>query len=390
MFRASFGRVPLAVSLGSLAILSGTLRADDSRVEVVATPDGGIQPQAVADAQGTIHLIYFKGEPGNGDLFYIRRETTGRSSPPLRVNSQPGSAIATGTIRGGQIALGRGGRVHVAWNGSGKAEPKNPAGGSPILYARLNDAGGAFEAQRNVMQVSNVIDGGGTVAADQAGNVYVAWHAIRAEGPRGEDNRQVWVARSSDDGKTFAPEVQANDRPTGACGCCGMRGFVDSKGAPYFVYRAATRRVDRDMTLLFSRDAGKSFESTVLGKWKINDCPMSSESFAEGPEGVYVAWETAGQVFFARVNPTRPGDPVFPPGVGKDRKHPALAANAAGDVLLAWAEGTGWQRGGTLSWQLFDKDGKPAGDRGRLADGIPVWGLPTAVAGQDRKFTIFH
>jgi hypothetical protein len=39
---------------------------------VVATPDGGIQPQAVADEAGVVHVIYFKGEPGHGDLFYAR------------------------------------------------------------------------------------------------------------------------------------------------------------------------------------------------------------------------------------------------------------------------------------------------------------------------------
>src|SRR5207244_2989490 len=77
------------------------------RVDVVRTPDGGIQPQAAVDSEGTIHLIYFKGDPAGGDLFYVTRKTTPVGfSRPIRVNSQPGSAVATGTIRGAQIALG--------------------------------------------------------------------------------------------------------------------------------------------------------------------------------------------------------------------------------------------------------------------------------------------
>src|SRR5947209_20326242 len=89
--------------------------AVNPHVDVVKTPAGGIQPQAVVDEQGVVHLIYFKGEPGWGDLFYVRRDPdTKRFSEPLRVNSQPGSGIATGTIRGGQLALGKGGRLHVA------------------------------------------------------------------------------------------------------------------------------------------------------------------------------------------------------------------------------------------------------------------------------------
>src|SRR4051812_46796195 len=88
-----------------------------SKVSVLRTPNGGIQPQAVSDAKGTLHLIYFKGEAGAGDLFYVRREAgQERFSDPVRINSEPNSAIAAGTVRGGQLALGKGGRVHVAWN----------------------------------------------------------------------------------------------------------------------------------------------------------------------------------------------------------------------------------------------------------------------------------
>src|SRR5437588_7119951 len=126
-------------SLIALGFLCPSLSlADTPRVDVVKTPAGGIQPQAVVDDRGVIHLIYFKGEPGWGDLFYVRRDPdTKRFSEPLRVDSEPGSVIATGTIRGGQIALGKGGRIHVAWNGSGKTTLKNAAGGTPMLYTRL-------------------------------------------------------------------------------------------------------------------------------------------------------------------------------------------------------------------------------------------------------------
>src|SRR3954453_22395814 len=101
-----------------------------SRVTVLQTPDGGIQPQAAIDDRGTIHLIYYKGDAAAGDLFSTRYDLgKGDFSTPVRVNSQPGSAIAMGMIRGGQVALGKEGRVHVAWNGSRRALPKPPAGG---------------------------------------------------------------------------------------------------------------------------------------------------------------------------------------------------------------------------------------------------------------------
>src|SRR5947209_11569078 len=121
-------------------------RAD--KVTLLRTPERGIQPQAVVDARGVLHLIFFRGEPGNGDIFYVRSDDGGAHfSPSLRVNSQRGSAIAIGNIRGAHLAVGKNGRVHVAWMGSNKAEPTGPSRATPMLYARLNDKGTAFEPQ---------------------------------------------------------------------------------------------------------------------------------------------------------------------------------------------------------------------------------------------------
>jgi len=182
-----------AIVLFLLCAFSGAAcGADAPRVVLLKTPHGGLQPQAVMDGKGVMHLIYFKGEPSAGDLFYVRREPgQERFTDPIRVNSQPGSAIAVGTIRGGQLALGNDGRAHVAWNGSGKALPKNKANRTPMLYTRLNDTGSGFEPQRNLMLMTDVLDGGGTVAADATGNVYVAWHGLGLGSPRGEGNRRV-------------------------------------------------------------------------------------------------------------------------------------------------------------------------------------------------------
>jgi hypothetical protein len=368
------------------------VRAGSPRVTLLRTPDGGIQPQAVVDTSGVIHLIYFKGDSGKGDVFYVRREP-GKDgfSTPMRVNSQPGSAIAAGTIRGAQIALGKAGRVHVAWNGSGRAIPKGPGGGAPMLYARLNDAGTAFEPQRNLMLLTRDLDGGGSVAADGAGNVYVAWHAHEGSSD-GEQGRRLWVARSRDEGKSFAREAPAYATATGACACCGTRAFADSRGTVYVLYRSASTNVDRDMYLLVSQDRGESFRGERLHPWKIAGCPMSSESFAESEGIVVAAWETQGQVYYTRIDPRtgKRSRPIAAPGAAKDRKHPSVAANDLGEVILVWTEGTGWQKGGSLAWQVFDAAGQPSSERGRVAGGIPVWGLATVAPRPDGGFTILY
>lgn len=391
-FMSHFIRWHLGLAL-FMVLANGAAWAQDRQVTVAKTPHGGIQPQMVVDGKGAVHLLYFKGEPKAGNLFYSRREP-GKAdfSAPLKVNSQDGSAVATGTIRGGQIAVGKNGRVHVAWNGSGQALPKGPTKGHPMLYARLNDAGTAFEEQRNLMTQTEILDGGGTVTADQNGHVFVAWHALQVNSAKGETQRRVWVAQSVDEGKSFAAETGAFSKMTGACGCCGMKGFTDARGTVYFIYRAATESIHRDMYLLASADSGKTFQGHLLHKWEINLCPMSSEAFAEGPGGLYTAWDTQGQVYFARIKSGSAvsEEPVAAPGTSKGRKHPALALNSKGEMILVWTEGTGWQRGGALAWQVYDRSGQPTAEQGRLADGIPVWGLPSVIAEPDGRFTILR
>src|SRR4029077_19021439 len=100
----------------------------------------------------------------------------------------------------------------------------------------LADDGSAFEAQRNVIGEHYGLDGGGSVAADLEGNVYVAWHA--GDGT-GEQNRRIWVVRSSDEGRTFQSEAPADTEKRGVCGCCGMKAFADREGTVYLLYRSA-------------------------------------------------------------------------------------------------------------------------------------------------------
>ncbi len=241
--------------------------------------------------------------------------------------------------------------MHVAWNGPTGAHPLNPSGGSPMLYARSNGTRTEFEPQRNLMQRTSGLDGGGTIAADQDGRVYVGWHGRTEDAPVGEAGRRMWVTRSTDDGATFTPEEPAFAVSTGACGCCGTRALADRRGTVYMLYRAATEGVDRDMYLLSSDDHGQHFRGVSIHPWRVNICPMSSASLSETSNGVLAAWETRGEVYFCRIDPEthKAGPSVSLPQHREGRKHPAIAGNARGDVILVWAEGTGWQKGGRSS-----------------------------------------
>ena len=45
------------------------------------------------------------------------------------------------------------------------------------------------------------LDGGSSIAADNAGHIYVAWHGASDKADDAETSRRVWLAQSGDDGK---------------------------------------------------------------------------------------------------------------------------------------------------------------------------------------------
>lgn len=377
----------LAVLVGGAA----SAAESEPRVTTLRVPEGGIQPQTAVGRDGTLHLIYFLGDPRHGDLFYVNLPAGGRKfSQPRPVNHHPGSAVAVGNVRGAHLALGRQDRVHVAWMGSDKAEPKAPGNASPMLYTRLNDEGTRFEPERNVIERHVGLDGGGSLAADDQGNVYVTWHAPET-GRKGEANRRVWVARSKDEGRSFAPEQPATEEG-GCCGCCGMRAFAGRDGRLYLLYRSATDTVHRDMYLLVSQQGAADFKSSRIAPWEVPACVMSTAALSPFPSGALAAWETKGQAYFGVVDASsgKLSRSVAAPGESKDRKHPAVAANDRGEAILVWTEGMGWNRGGAVAWQVFDKQGRAiAGAKGRLP-GVPKWSLPAALARPGGDFTVIY
>ena len=343
-------------------------------VAVMRCPDGGIQPAAIADSKGAVHMVFFKGEPAHGDLFYSTRPPgLADFSEPVRINSIDGAAIAIGTIRGAQLALGSEGSIHVAWMGSGKVRPKDDHHKSPMLYSRSTDGGKTFEPQRNLITEAYGLDGGGAIAADAAGRVEVFWHS--GEPDLGEAGRQIWVARSTDNGKTFSPEVPISNTDTGVCGCCGMTAGASGEMS-VVLYRSATEGVHRDIYLLKSESHGSDFQSQRLDRWKTPSCPMSSMSVAFAGKRTVLAWEASGgNIAFSII-----GSKIerrLPHGNQK-KKFPSVALAPDGHLLLAWADGAGWKKGGRLAWQLFDPDGKPVG-KPRLVGGNPIWSKPAAV-----------
>jgi len=390
-----FRRIPLISISGVylvVCLISARALADAPTVTAARTPDAGLQSEVAVDDKNVVHLIYLKGDPSASDVSYVRSTDGGASwSEPVRINSQAGSALAVGTVRGAHLALGAHGLVHVAWTGSKRAEPKAPGDQAPMLYARGSvDAAGniSFEPQRNVM-TSGLFREGGSVAADEKGHVYVAWHAVAKKGGS-EDDRRVWVAVSADDGKTFAPETAISDPAIGICGCCGLDVLTGGDGRLYALYRGEVSLVTRDIYLVSTDMSAKRPQSEMVAATRSSICLMSTSALARGLRGVVGAWETADQVQWGIIDPKSGAmsEPITAAGAGS--KHPALAVDAKGNTLIAWAQGTGWNKGGSVGWQAYDAAGTPIPGTSGHVDGLPVWSKPAAFARPDGGFVVLY
>ncbi len=364
-----------------LLALAITARATEVRIEAV--PEGGVQPQVAVDSTGATHLIYLKGDPKGCDVRYVRRAKGARDwSTPLSVNNEPKSAVALGTIRGAQIALGKAGSVHVAWNGT----PKAGTVVSPLFYSRLETPSGRFAPQRNLLGATFGLDGGASVAANERGEVFILWHGKRNGDTGDETSRVVFMVKSTDNGATFAAPAVTNADFAGVCACCSLKVLSAPDGSLVTLYRAAREKSQRDMTLLTSANGGATFTHATLHPWSVSMCPMSSATLLPTTKGVRAAWETSGKIFSTLLtSPTTP-----PAAISADKaKHPSLAVNSRGETLVAWVIGTGWAKGGELEWTILDAAGQPTAQRGK-SGGVPAWSYVAAYAEPSGDFVVLR
>ena len=355
-------------------------------VSIERLPEGAMQPRGAIGPDGAAHLIWLAGDPAACDVFYQVRPPGGaRPGAAIRVNTEPGSAIAMGTVRGAQIALGKNGRVHVVWNSSGRTRTadRNTAA---LLYTRSDAGGSRFEPERSLGAGTAHLDGGGDVAADDAGNVTAVWHAMPAGAEANETARRVFVARSRDQGESFAAAEPIGD-PVGACGCCGLSARAAGGGQVAVLFRSAKTKSERDLTLMSSQDGGKTFATAMLSPWATAQCPMSTAALLPAKQMMWAAWETEGKVLLASLPAGSDAAPKPFASFGDRAKNPALATNQRGEILVVWTEGTGWQRGGSIAWQVLDAAGQPIGKGGKQA-GLPVWSFAAAYARANGDFVI--
>ena len=273
-------------------------------VRVSAEGVDAAEPATGAAPDGSFYLAWVNHEPNSrADVMIGRYEPGKTPAAAVRVNPEAGTATAW---RGDQpsIAIGKNGAVYVVWTMRVESNGKK---GTDLYLSASSDMGRTFATPVKIND-DKVIAAHGmhSLAVANDGRIYVSWldernvHApkpsTKAEGHHMESNRELFIADSTDGGRTFSRNRKiAGD----ACPCCKTALAVASDGTVYVSWRHVLPGNYRHIAVASSPDAGATFSKPVIvsdDKWMLHGCPVSGPSLSVADNGTLkVLWYAAGE-----------------------------------------------------------------------------------------------
>jgi hypothetical protein len=322
----------------------------DDFVRTARVPGGGRHPKvansavansAVANGAATLAVLAFQGDDEAGELVLACSQDEGASfGAPARL--APGAVRSWDGMHSGALDIGPSGRVHVAWI----------SGSDPgvLCYAEAS-AEGVPEATVELGSPDGLC-GTTAVAVDSAGSVHLFYVAAMspAEEAPGKSPAQpgfrIWMRRSSD-GAPFEAAVPVDPLEDDVSSESAIAANVDAAtGTLYVLYRNAARAkptgdvLTRDVRLLFSEDAGRSFQSTRVENWRQQRDPRTVARLVQEPGTTLALWNSRGTILWTPIR-RHVKKAQLPTEVKVDggvvRTHPA-GASGGDEVLIAWLE----------------------------------------------------
>ncbi|TAL73168.1 MAG: exo-alpha-sialidase [Rhodanobacter sp.] len=319
-FWFGLGLLPFAVNAGAMKMDMGS--------------DPALGASAAFDAQGALWLA-----SAHGEHVMLRRSTDlGKTfGTPMTVNPAPEAVYATGENRP-KIAFGPAGAVYVQWT-------EKPAAGwvGDVRFARSGDGGKTFSAPITVNHgtapatrgfdslavagngdiVSAWIDGRDSAAAKAAGKPYAGF--------------AFYYTRSSDGGRSFAPERKLMDH---SCECCRttLARAPDGTIAAFFrgIYGDNIR--DHAFALLPAGTAPAHAERATFSQWQVAACPDHGPGLAIDAHGVrHAVWYEAKDgptIWYGQLDPGHAPRHMLKIG-GPGASHADVAAHG-NTVWLVW------------------------------------------------------
>lgn len=315
----------LLSALSLIGFLAGCVARESSNVAVppvtnqpaatlVSLPEqDAAEPSIAAAPDGGVYIVWVEHLPQKRANVFLRR-FDGEQKPSgeaVRVNPEAGSATAW---RGDQptVKTSADGTVYVGWT----KRVETADGMANDLYLSVSrDGGKIFDAPVKVNDDNLAADRGmHSLEIDKKGRIFFAWldeRYLKASAPvqtapannsgaathdHAEANREVYVAVSSDGGKTFAAnkKIAAN-----ACPCCKTSMTTAPDGRLYIGWRQVLDGDFRHIAVSSSVDGGDSFAPPSIvadDQWQIAACPVSGAGLAvDSNNRLKIVWFTAGK-----------------------------------------------------------------------------------------------
>jgi hypothetical protein len=275
------------------------------------------QPQFAIDRNNAVHLVFGSGSrifhcvSADGGVTFSKPTTVGGAR-----------FLSLGMRRGPRVAA-TGDSIIVSAIGG-----EFGGGHDGDLFAwRSTDKGQSWQGPSRVSDVdASAREGLHAMAASPTGVVYCAWLDLRNK------RTEITGASSRDGGKTWSANVLVYRSPEkSVCECCHPSATFAPDGALFVMWRNSLAG-NRDMYIARSSDNGQSFGPAVrLGTkhWQLGACPMDGGSIGVDANGVvYTAWRRAKTLY------TTSGAPAADVQLGEGEQ-PWLAMTEQGPAV-AW------------------------------------------------------
>src|SRR5688572_1393874 len=262
------------------------------------------EPVTASAQDGSFYVAWVNHDAKQADVMLSHISGAGEKiGAPVRVNRQAGSATAW---RGDQpsLAVSGDGAVYVLWTARVEAAGKH---GTDLYMSVSNDGGQTFASEVKVNDdKASGAHGMHSLAVAKDGKVYVSWldernvhtpkPSAKGEGHHMESNRELFLAYSTDGGRTFSRNRKvASD----ACPCCKTSLAVAADGTLYAGWRQVLPGNFRHIAVVSSTDGGTSFSAPVIvsdDRWMLQGCPVSGPSLSTDAAGsLKVVWYAAGE-----------------------------------------------------------------------------------------------
>jgi hypothetical protein len=286
--------------------LEGGLAPASTPVQVSSPGVDAAEPVTAAAPDGTFYVAWVNHDAKQADVMIANFTSNGESEmrgAPVRVNRQAGVATAW---RGDQpsLAVAGDGSVYVVWTARVDVGEKH---GSDLYLSVSNDRAQTFasEVKINDDKIPGP-HGMHSLAVAKDGRIYVSWldernihvhkPTTKGEGHHMESNRDLFIAHSTDGGRSFSANRKVASE---ACPCCKTALAVATDGTLYAGWRQVLPGNFRHIAVTSSTDGGTNFSSPVVvsdDRWVLQGCPVSGPSLSVDQGGrLKVLWYAAGE-----------------------------------------------------------------------------------------------